>query len=54
MSITPPSTIRTVLGDRAASGLGRPDYHEHLFQVSPMLVGDELDDETASGRRPSR
>ncbi|WP_037081229.1 phosphotriesterase family protein [Pseudonocardia spinosispora] len=41
--------IRTVLGDVPASALGRCDYHEHLFQVSPLLVGDELDDETASG-----
>jgi phosphotriesterase-related protein len=42
--------IRTVLGDRPATGLGRCDYHEHLFQVSPLLPGDELDDEAASGR----
>jgi len=28
--------------------LGRCDYHEHLFQASPLLVGDELDDEQAS------
>src|SRR5689334_3104357 len=42
--------IRTVLGDRPATELGRCDYHEHLFQVSPLLAGDELDDEGA-GRR---
>jgi 5-phospho-D-xylono-1,4-lactonase len=42
--------IRTVLGDRPATELGRCDYHEHLFQVSPLLAGDELDDEEASGR----
>lgn len=41
--------VRTVLGDLDPSQLGRVDYHEHLFQVSPLLVGDELDDETASG-----
>ncbi|WP_288873759.1 phosphotriesterase [uncultured Microbacterium sp.] len=40
---------RTVLGDIDPSQLGRVDYHEHLFQVSPLLVGDELDDEAASG-----
>ena len=46
-------TVRTVLGDLDAaalgsSGLGRTDYHEHLFQTSPLLVGDELDDEPRS------
>lgn len=41
--------VRTVLGDIDSSQLGRVDYHEHLFQVSPLLVGDELDDEAASG-----
>lgn len=41
--------IRTVIGDLAPSKLGRTDYHEHLFQVSPLLPGDELDDEVASG-----
>lgn len=41
--------VRTVLGDLDPSRLGRVDYHEHLFQVSPLLVGDELDDEAASG-----
>ena len=39
---------RTVLGDREAAGLGAVDYHEHLFQASPLLAGDELDDEAAS------
>jgi phosphotriesterase-related protein len=39
-----------VLGDRPATELGRCDHHEHLFQVSPLLTGDELDDEAASGR----
>lgn len=42
-------SVRTVLGDRPATALGRWDYHEHLFQVSPLLPGDELDDERASG-----
>ncbi|WP_292836768.1 aryldialkylphosphatase [Microbacterium sp.] len=37
--------IRTVLGDIAPSELGRTDYHEHLFQISPLLPGEELDDE---------
>lgn len=40
--------IRTVLGDISPSTLGRTDYHEHLFQVSPLLPGDELDDEQCS------
>ncbi len=39
---------RTVLGDRPAASLGRVDYHEHLFQVSPLLPGDDLTDEGAS------
>lgn len=41
--------IRTVLGDIDPAELGPVDYHEHLFQISPLLPGDELDDETASG-----
>lgn len=45
--------VRTVLGDVDPSRLGRVDYHEHLFQVSPLLVGDELDDEAASGEEAS-
>ena len=40
--------IRSVLGDVDPAGLGRVNYHEHLFQVSPLLVGDELRDESAS------
>ncbi|MQA80147.1 MAG: aryldialkylphosphatase [Streptosporangiales bacterium] len=39
--------VRTVLGDVVPEALGRTDYHEHLFQVSPLLPGDELDDEDA-------
>jgi phosphotriesterase-related protein len=38
-----------VLGDVSAASLGRVDYHEHLFQVSPLLIGDELIDEERSG-----
>jgi phosphotriesterase-related protein len=40
--------VRTVLGDVAPADLGATDYHEHLFQISPLLPGDELDDEAAS------
>ena len=35
-----PATVRTVLGEVPAATLGRTDYHEHLFQVSPLLPGD--------------
>ena len=42
-------TVSTVLGDVPLTELGRTDYHEHLFQISPLLPGDELDDESASG-----
>ncbi|MGI5216072.1 phosphotriesterase family protein [Plantactinospora sp. CA-290183] len=42
------SFVRTVLGDVSPAVLGPTDYHEHLFQVSPLLAGDELDDEAAS------
>ncbi len=48
-SATAAGLVRTVLGDRPVADLGRVDYHEHLFQVSPLLAGDELDDEPASG-----
>lgn len=41
--------VRTVTGDVDPARLGRVDYHEHLFQVSPLLPGDDLDDEAASG-----
>ncbi|TFB76680.1 aryldialkylphosphatase [Cryobacterium glaciale] len=47
------SHIRTVLGDVAAGLLGRTNYHEHLFQVSPLLIGDELDDELRSAAEAS-
>ena len=42
--------VRTVLGDIPPGDLGPTDYHEHLFQVSPLLPGDELDDAAASGQ----
>lgn len=40
--------IRCVLGDIEPASLGAVNYHEHLFQVSQLLPGDELDDEAAS------
>jgi len=43
------TAVRTVLGDIAPAELGRVDYHEHLFQRSPLLPGDDLDDEARSG-----
>lgn len=43
----PDEVIRTVCGDLHGD-LGRVDYHEHLFQISPLLPDDELDDEEAS------
>lgn len=44
-----PQTVRTVLGDINPDLLGRTNYHEHLFHKSPLLVGDDLDDEHLSG-----
>lgn len=46
--LTPTGTVRTLVGDVDPAELGRVDYHEHLFQVSPLLPGDELDDEEAA------
>lgn len=43
-------SVRTALGDLSPAELGRTDYHEHLFQASPLLAGEELDDEEKSGR----
>lgn len=43
------SVVRTVLGDIPPGELGVTDYHEHLFQASPLLPDDDLDDEEASG-----
>jgi len=45
---------RTVLGDLAPSELGTTNYHEHLFQVSPLLPGEDLDEEAASTREATR
>ena len=42
--------VRTALADVPPLDLGATDYHEHLFQVTPLLPGDALDDEAASGR----
>lgn len=42
------NVVRTVLGDLPASSLGVVDYHEHVFQRSPLLPGDELDDTASS------
>jgi 5-phospho-D-xylono-1,4-lactonase len=41
--------VRTALADLAPERLGRTDYHEHLFQASRLLPGDDLDDEERSG-----
>lgn len=40
--------VRTVLGDVEPQELLAVNYHEHLFQESPLLVGDELNDEHRS------
>ncbi|MGN5734755.1 phosphotriesterase family protein [Arthrobacter psychrochitiniphilus] len=40
--------IRTVLGDIKPEELGYVDYHEHLFQVTPLLPGEELESEEKS------
>jgi hypothetical protein len=44
----PTGTVTTVLGNIDARSLGRTNYHEHLFQITPLLPGDELEDEDAS------
>ena len=46
--------VRTALGDVPAGELGRTDYHDHLLQVTPLLPGDELDDERLSGIEAAR
>ncbi len=43
-----------VLGSIDARSLGRTYYHEHLFQITPLLPGDELDDEDASRQEAAR
>lgn len=40
--------VRSATGDLDPGTLGNVDYHEHLFQVSPLLPGEDLDDEGAS------
>lgn len=45
---------RTVLGDIVGDELGAVDYHEHMFQVTPLLPGDELDDEGRSAGEAAR
>jgi phosphotriesterase-related protein len=42
------AVVRTVLGDIDPTELGVTDYHEHLFQSTPLLPGEDLDDEPAS------
>lgn len=46
----PGSIVRTVLGDVDPAVLGSTNYHEHLFQTSPLLPGDELTDEARSAQ----
>ncbi len=48
MTVQVRGQVRTTAGDVEPETLGRVDYHEHLFQVSPLLPGDDLDDEAAS------
>jgi phosphotriesterase-related protein len=48
------SRVRTVLGEVDPEVLGRTDYHEHLFQVSPLLPGEELDDPVRSEAEAER
>jgi predicted metal-dependent phosphotriesterase family hydrolase len=42
--------IRTISGDKLPSEIGRVNYHEHAFQTSPLLVGEELNDLDKSAR----
>lgn len=42
--------VRTISGDLKPSDLGRVNYHEHAFQTSPLLVGEDLDDLTKSSK----
>lgn len=46
--------VRTISGDIAPDQLGRTNYHEHAFQVSPLLAGDELNDLKKSSAEFSR
>lgn len=53
LSSPPGVAVRTVLGDVRADRIGRTDYHEHLFHRSPLLPGEDLDDEVRSGAEAS-
>ena len=46
--------IRTITGDIAPETLGRTNYHEHAFQITPLLAGDELNDLDKSSAEFSR
>ena len=46
--------VRTVLGDVAADRLGRTNYHEHLFQVSPLLIGTSWTTSRPARPKPPR
>lgn len=46
--VVPNPAVRTVAGDVTPEALGSVNYHEHLFQVTDLLPGEELDDERAS------
>ncbi len=48
------NAARTVDGDVEAEHLGPVNYHEHLFQATPLLPDDDLDDEPASQREAVR
>lgn len=42
--------VRTIAGDISPANLGRTNYHEHAFQVTPLLVGDELNSTEKSAK----
>jgi phosphotriesterase-related protein len=46
--------IRTISGDIVPEKLGRTNYHEHAFQISPLLSGDELDSPEKSAKEFAR
>jgi len=46
--------IRTIAGDISPANLGRTNYHEHAFQISPLLKGDELDNLEKSAKEFAR
>lgn len=47
------TAVRTVRGDVDPSVLGPTNAHEHVFQVSPLLPGDELEDPDRSAQEIS-